>query len=113
MPRSGASPRLARSQALYRGRAEAGRYLDELRSGGMSHRARIREIRRMGADRFALLVEVLVEGQVLSSGATMVRLKGSQIIEAAVYLSDEETLVSLGIIPNSAEGTEVAEPEAK
>lgn len=43
----------------------------------------------------------------------MVRLKGSQIIEAAVYLSDEETLVSLGIIPNSAEGTEVAEPEAK
>jgi hypothetical protein len=43
----------------------------------------------------------------------MVRLKGSQMIEAAVYLSDEETLVSLGIIPKSTEGNEVAETEVK
>jgi hypothetical protein len=84
---------------VFRGHAGAASYLDELRARGIEHQARIRELRRMSANQFVLLTDILLRGEVVSPGAAIVRLEDGRIIEVTAYLSDPETLTALDLIP--------------
>lgn len=91
------------SRSVYRGHEGVRRYLDELGHGHMEQQARVREIRRVAADRFVLLTDVLDQGKVVSPAAVLLRLEDDKIIAATAYLSDDETLISLGLIPQVAD----------
>jgi len=88
-------------RAVYRGHDGVALYMDQLIRDGQGREARIRELRRMGDDRFVLLADVLVDGEFLSPAAVLVRLEGEKIIEATAYLSDWETLEAMQMIPKS------------
>lgn len=75
------------------------RYLDMLRARNAEQQARLRSVRSLGADDFVVFTEVVVGGTVVSPGAVIVRAAGGRIIEATAYLSDEQTLEMIGVIP--------------
>ena len=90
---------LVGSRSVYRGRDGVAAYLEQLRLGGGQHRARVRELRRLSDDKFVLLTGVFVGEEVVAPGAALIRLEDDMIIEATAYLSDEETLAALELIP--------------
>ena len=90
---------LVGSRSVYRGRDGVRSYFDDLAAGNREHGVRIREIRRMGPDRFAMLTEVMLRDEVVSPAAALVRLEDAKVIALTAYLSDEDTLASLELIP--------------
>jgi hypothetical protein len=91
------------SRSVYSGHGGVGAYLDQLQGDGHAQQARVRDLRRIARDQFVLLTDVLVDGEVVSPGAVLITLKDDKIIAATAYLSDDETLASLDIIPEQAE----------
>jgi len=85
--------------AVYRGHEGLRRWLAQLIASGATHEARIRKVRVLDDERFALLTEVCVEGEVVSPSAMVVRLKDGLIVHAKAYLSDEQTLIRVGVLP--------------
>ena len=53
----------------------------------------------LAPDRFAALTEVAMEGELLSPSAMIANLEDGLIIHAKAYLSDELTLVRVGVLP--------------
>lgn len=94
---------LSGSRSLYAGHERIGAYIEQLVRDGIDHQARVRELRRMGDDRFALFTDVLVEGEVVSPGAVLIRLDAGRIVQATAYLSDDETLAALDLVPRPGE----------
>jgi hypothetical protein len=95
-------PSVLAEAPLYRGREGAMRYLDELRTSGQRYEARVRKLRRLADDEFVILTDVVLGGEVVSPGATIVRLKAGKVIKATASLSEETTLISLGLVPEDA-----------
>jgi hypothetical protein len=90
---------LVGARSLYEGHEGVVRFLDELAERKVAHQARIRRLHTIAGDKFVLLTDVLEADQIVSPGATMVSLAGERIIEATAYLTDEQLLETLGIIP--------------
>ena len=88
----------------YRGHEGIRCWMSELESAEAAHRVRVREFRELGGSRFLLLTEVLLGDELVSPSAMLARL-GTEglIVEARAYLSDEHTLVQVGLIADRAD----------
>jgi two-component system response regulator len=98
------------SRSVYRGLDGVAHYLDDLHSKGVDHQGRVREVRRIGADQFVILTDVLRTGETASPGAIMIRLRGGLIVEVSAYLGDAKTLEAFALIPSLGEMDVTAEP---
>jgi hypothetical protein len=92
------------SRSVFRGHPGAASYLEELSKREIEHQARVGELRRINANQFVLLTDILVHGEAVSPGAAIIRLEGEKIIEASAYLSDPEILAALDLIPGPPPG---------
>jgi hypothetical protein len=91
---------LAGSQRIYRGHDGLRLWVSELDTAPVKHQARVREVRELDERRFAVLSEVLVDGELPSPSAMLASLTGEgKIVEARAYLSDEQTLAEIGLVP--------------
>lgn len=90
---------LVGQRVVYRGRDGLRRWVEDLISSGASHTVRVREVREIGPDRFVVLTEVLIEGEVTSPSAMLASTRDGLIVTARAYLSDEETLIRVGVLP--------------
>ncbi|HXE43887.1 MAG TPA: nuclear transport factor 2 family protein [Conexibacter sp.] len=79
------------------------RWVAELIASGATHQVRLRDVRLLDPDRFAALTEVLIEDEVISPSAMIARLRDGLIVHAAAYLSDERTLIRVGVLPPRSE----------
>ena len=93
---------LVGSRSLYSGHEGVRRYFEELRPIDGGQTVRIREVRRISGDQFVVLTDVLVGTEVASPAAVILRVQDGKIIEATAHLSDEATLVSVGLIPSGS-----------
>ena len=61
----------------------------------------MREVRELEEDRLLVISEVVIDGEVISPSAMLARLtEESRIIEARAYLSDEQMLKKIGLVPD-------------
>jgi ketosteroid isomerase-like protein len=74
-------------------------WMGHLAAAGAEFQARIVEIRVLGPDRFAILSEVWIGEEVGSDSAMIATVRDGLIAEARGYLTDERTLIELGLIP--------------
>lgn len=58
----------------------------------------VREIRRLGEDRVAVLGEVHDHGELLSPWGVVIRIREGLILESRSYLSNEELLEAVGVL---------------
>ncbi len=90
---------LVGQRAVYRGHDGLRRWVADLVASGAVHQVRVRTVRRLSAERFAVLTEVLIEGDVTSPSAMIAALRDGLIVRAKAYLSDEQTLIRVGVLP--------------
>lgn len=91
---------LAGSHDGFHGHAGLREWMARLTASDLGHQARVREVRVLDENRFMLLTEVLVEDEVLSPSAMLARLGDSGlIVEARAFLSDEQMLREIGLLP--------------
>ena len=90
---------LVGEQSVYRGHDGLRRWVAELIGSGAVHQVRVRSVRRLGADRIAIFTEVVIEGQVMTPSAMVARVRDGRIVHAKAYLSDEQTLIRVGVLP--------------
>jgi hypothetical protein len=89
----------------YRGHAGLREWATELGIAEINHTVRVREMRPLDERRFLLLCEVLVDGELLSPSALLARVtETGKIVQAHAYLSDEEVLTQVGLVPDPHEG---------
>jgi rubredoxin len=90
---------------IYRGHDGLRRWVGDLDRSAIKHQVRVREVRALDAARFLVLSEVLVDDEVLSSSAMLARLtEDGGIIEARAYLTDEQMLKKVGLVPEDLAG---------
>ncbi len=92
---------LVKTHALYRGHEGMRQCIDDLRQDDPGHSTRLGEIRAIAVDRYAVLLEVVLDDVVLSPATAIVRLRDGKLVHATVYLSELATLVSLGVVPEA------------
>lgn len=81
------------------------RWVEELKTSGLKHQVRAREVRRR-EDGFLLLSEVLLGGKLITPSAMVARLSDQHaIIEAHAFLTDAELLAHIGVMPDESSGT--------
>lgn len=90
---------LVGQRAVYHGHDGLRRWVEDLRAGGAAHEVRVRKVRVLAPDRFAVLTEVLLDGELLSPSAMIGKLEDGLIVHAKAYLSDERTLIRVGVLP--------------
>jgi hypothetical protein len=90
---------LVGQRAVSRGHEGLQRWVEDLRASGAAHEVRVRKVRVLGPDRFAVLTEVLLDGELLSPSAMIAKLEDGLIVHAKAYLSDEPTLIRVGVLP--------------
>ena len=88
--------------AVYHGHEGLRRWVEQLIASGATHEARVRKVRVLDDERFAVLTEVCVDGDVVSPSAMVARLKDGLIVHVKAYLSDEQTLIGVGVLPPAA-----------
>lgn len=90
---------LVGQRAVYRGHAGIRRWVADLIASGAAHQVRVRDVRQLAPDRLAVLTEVLIEGEVTTPSAMVATLREGLIVHAKAYLSDEPTLIRVGVLP--------------
>jgi hypothetical protein len=84
----------------YRGHEGLRRWVEDLLAATVQHQVRVREVRVLDERRFLILSEVLVEDEVRSPSAMLTQLNETGLIaEARAFLSDEEMLREIGLLP--------------
>jgi hypothetical protein len=94
---------LVGQRAVYHGHDGLRRWMADVVAGGGAHQARVRAVRVLDDERFAVLTEVVVDGEVIAPSAMVVRMQDDLIVHLKAYLSDEQTLIRVGVLP-PAEG---------
>jgi hypothetical protein len=90
---------------VYHGHDGLRRWATELGIAEIDHKVRVREVRPLDESRFLLLCEVLVDGELVTPSAMLASLtETGKIVEAHAYLTDEEVLTQLDIVPEQHEG---------
>lgn len=62
----------------------------------------MRAVRPLGPDRFVVLTDVMLGDEAISPSAMVATLSDGLIVHAKAYLSDEATLVRVGVLPPAA-----------
>lgn len=97
---------LVGTSRIYRGHDGLRQWVQELDTAQIQHQARVREVRILDESRFLILSEVLLDGELVSPSAMLSRLADAGgIIEAHAYLTDEQMLTQIGLVPKSPAGT--------
>jgi len=87
----------------YHGHEGLREWVADLAEVEAGHQVRVREVRRLDGRRFVVLSEVLLDGELVSSSAMIAELDEQGLIaQARSYLSDEQTLIHLGLLPSEA-----------
>lgn len=92
---------LAGHRRTYHGHAGLRRWVAELDATGADFQAHIREIRPLRPSGFLVLSKLRVGEELITDSAMIASVHQGKIIEAHGYLSDEEMLVQLGLIPHA------------
>jgi len=91
---------LVRGRRVYHGHDGLRRWMSELRSSGLEHRVRVLHVRVLDDASFLLVSEVLGGNNAATPSAMIARLtEHGKIAEARAYLSDEQLLIQLGLVP--------------
>ncbi len=90
-------------RAVYRGHEGLRRWVADLVEAEVHYEACILRVREFGGDQFAVLAEVCLDGEVITQSALIARVQDGLIVRAKGYLSDEQTLIRVGVLP-PAEG---------
>ncbi len=90
---------LVGQRAVYQGHEGLRRWVEDLRTSRAAHEVHVRKVRVLAPDRFAALTDVLLDGELLSPSALVASLEDGLIIRAKAYLSDERTLIRVGVLP--------------
>jgi hypothetical protein len=90
---------LAGQRSVYHGHAGLRRWVADLIASGAAHTVRVRRVRVLDAERFAVLTEVVLDDEVVSPSAMVARTQEGLIVHVKAYLSDERTLVRVGVLP--------------
>lgn len=85
----------------YHGHAGLRRWVAELDAIGADFQAHIREIRQLRPSGFLVLSKLRVGDELITDSAMIASVHQDRIIEAHSYLSDESTLVQIGLIPHA------------
>ena len=85
--------------SVYHGHEGLRRWMDDLIASGAAHEGRLRAVRVLDAERFAVLTDVCLESEALTPSAMLARTKDGLIVHAKAYLSDEQTLIRVGVLP--------------
>jgi hypothetical protein len=88
-------------RAVYRGHDGLRRWVADLLDAEVAYEARVLRVREFGGDRFAVLAEVCLEDEVITQSALIARVQDDLIVRAKGYLSDEQTLIRVGVLPPS------------
>ncbi len=92
---------LTGGERIYRGHEGLRRWVDHLHESKIVHRAQIRELRVLDENRLMILTNVLVDGELVTEAAMLTRLTDDgAIAEIHAYLSDEEMLKQVGLLPS-------------
>lgn len=87
------------SHRVYHGHDGLRRWVEDLDLSEVQHQVRVHEVRALEDDRFVVLSEVLLDGDLVSPSAMLARLGDSgRIVEAHAYLTDEQMLTRLGLM---------------
>ena len=90
---------LSVSHASYRGREGLKDYFCELQARDRGQHVQAREIRLISPTEFVILADVVAGGELLSPAAIIIQLQDGHIVRASSYLSDEDTMIAVGLIP--------------
>lgn len=86
---------------VYQGHDGIRRWIRDLGRSQIKHQVRVREVRVLEEDRLLVISEVVIDGEVISPSAMLARLtEESRIVEARAYLSDEQMLKKIGLVPD-------------
>lgn len=92
---------LVGNRRTYIGHAGLRRWIAELDATRLDFQVQIREIRPLRPNGFLVLSKLRVDDDLITDSAMIACLHGGTIIEAHGYLSDEDMLVRLGLIPDA------------
>ena len=90
-------------RAVYHGHDGLRRWVADVVEAEVAYEARILRVREFGGDQFAVLAEVCLGDEVITRSALIARVRNDLIVRAKGYLSDEQTLIRVGVLP-PAEG---------
>ena len=92
---------LAGGERVYRGHEGLRRWVDHLNESRIVHQAQIREVRALDDNRLMILTNVLVDGELVTEAAMLAWMTDDgRIAEIHAYLSDEEMLRKVGVLPS-------------
>jgi SnoaL-like protein len=86
-------------RAVYHGHDGLRRWVADLLTAEIAYEAHVRRVREFGDDQFAVLAEVRLQGEVITQSALVGRVRDDLIVRAKGYLSDEQTLIRVGVLP--------------
>ncbi len=87
---------LSRNRRKYKGHAGVRDWLKTAADRGNRYTGSVTEVRSVGADRWAILGQVRLDGRVVAPLAVMIRVRNGLILESRSYLSDASLLHELG-----------------
>jgi ketosteroid isomerase-like protein len=90
---------LVGQRAVYHGHDGLRRWVGDLIASGAAHEVRVRDVRRLAPDRFVVLTEVMIGGDAVAPSAMVARTRDGLIVHVKAYLSDEQTLIRVGVLP--------------
>lgn len=91
---------LVGASRTYLGHDGMRRWVAELGEYGARHQVRVCEVRALDASSFLILCEVLVDSVVSSPAAMVAHLTPEgTILEGRAYLTDEQLLTQIGLVP--------------
>ncbi len=82
-----------------KGHAGVRAWWDAMATTGTWYEVVVRDVRQFEPDRLAILGEVRDHGESLSPWGVLARIRNGLIIESRSYLSDEELLYEVGLLP--------------
>ena len=90
---------LVGSRRVYAGRDAIREYIRELQVNDRGQEAAWKEVRPCSEDLFVMCGEVLMDGELVTQATVIFELKDGLIIRGKAYLTDDETLERLGMLP--------------
>jgi hypothetical protein len=90
---------LVGSRSVYVGRDEIREYIRELQANDRGQTVAWTEVRLCSDTQFVMCGEVLMEGELITEATVIFELKDGLIIHGKAYLTDDETLERLGLLP--------------
>src|SRR6185312_2487216 len=92
---------LVGQRRTYHGHAGLRRWVAEIDATGADFQVQIREIRPLRPSGFLVLSKLRVGDELITNSAMIASVQQDKIIEAHAYLSDEQMLAHLGLVPHA------------